>query len=97
MNSKGVWIAFGVGVSAGVAIVLFCAPGGAKIRKRLGKSIDGGADYLQDAADYLKKQAEDLASQAQKAIERTRNQVQDAVDLAAGKATGAVKSIHSLM
>jgi gas vesicle protein len=98
MSVRGIWIAFGVGVAAGASVALLYAPeSGVKTRKRLGRSIDEGADYLQDAADYLKEQAENLSKQAQKSIERTKSQLQDAVDIAADKASGAVKSIHSLM
>jgi gas vesicle protein len=98
MSAKGIWIAFGVGVSAGAAVALLYAPdSGVKTRKRLGRSIDDGADYLQDAAEYLKEQAENLSKQAQKTIERTKGQLKDAVDIAAGKASDTVKSIHSLM
>ena len=98
MSSRGIWIAFGVGVAAGASVALLYAPdSGVKTRKRLGRSIDDGADYLQDAADYLKEQAEYLSKQAQSTIERTKSQLQDAVDAAAGKASDAVKSIHSLM
>ena len=98
MSAKGIWIAFGVGVAAGAAVALLYAPDtGVKTRKRLSRSIDDGADYLQDAAEYLKEQAESLSKQAQKTIERTKSQLQEAVDMAADKAASTVKSIHSLM
>jgi gas vesicle protein len=98
MRGRGIWIAFVVGVSAGAAVALLYAPeSGVRTRRRLGKSIDQGADYLEDAAEYLKEQAENLSKQAQKTIQRTKSQLQEAVDVAADKASGAVKSIHSLM
>jgi exonuclease VII small subunit len=86
MSAKGVWIAFGLGVSAG-----------AKTRKQLRRGIDDGVDYLEDAAGYLKEQADYLAKEAQKTIKRARGQVDDVVDKASGAVTGAVKTVQSLM
>ncbi len=60
-------------------------------------NIDDGVDYLEDAAAYLKEQAEYLSKEAQKTIKRTKGQVDDVVDKATGVATGAVKSVQSLM
>jgi gas vesicle protein len=98
MSAKGYWIAFGVGVTAGAAVALLYAPeSGAKTRKRIGRSIDDGVDYLEDAADYLRDQAESLSKQAKATINKTRGQVGNAVDTAAGAMTGAAKSIQALM
>jgi gas vesicle protein len=98
MSAKGIWIAFGLGVSAGAAVALLYAPQpGAKTRKQLRRGIDDGVDYLEDAAGYLKEQADHLAKEAQKTIKRARGQVDDAVDKASGAVTGAVKSVQSLM
>jgi gas vesicle protein len=98
MSAKGIWIAFGLGVSAGAAVALLYAPQpGAKTRKQLRRGIDDGVDYLEDAAGYLKEQADHLAKEAQKTIKRARGQVDDAVEKASGAVTGAVKSVQSLM
>jgi gas vesicle protein len=98
MSAKGVWIAFGLGVSAGAAVALLYAPqAGVKTRKQLRRGIDDGVDYLEDAAGYLKEQADYLAKEAQKTIKRARGQVDDVVDKASGAVTGAVKTVQSLM
>jgi gas vesicle protein len=98
MSAKGVWIAFGLGVSAGAAVALLYAPQpGARTRRQLKKNINDGVDYLEDAAAYLKEQADYLSKEAQKTIKRTRGQVEDAVDKVTDAAAGAVKSVQSLM
>ncbi len=62
MSAKNVWIAFGLGVSAGAAVALLYAPQpGVKTRRQLKKNIEDGVDYLEDAAAYLKEQAEYLS------------------------------------
>ena len=98
MSAKGIWIAFGLGVSAGAAVALLYAPQtGTKTRRQLKKNIDDGVDYLEDAAEYLKEQAEYLSKEAQKTIRRTKGQVEDVVDKATGAVSGAVKSVQALM
>jgi gas vesicle protein len=98
MSAKGIWIAFGLGVSAGAAVALLYAPQtGVKTRKQLRRGIDDGVDYLEDAAGYLKEQADYLAKEAQKTVKRARGQVNDVVDKASGAVTGAVKTVQSLM
>jgi gas vesicle protein len=98
MSAKGIWIAFGLGVSAGAAVALLYAPQpGAKTRRQLRKGINEGVDYLEDAAEYLKEQAESLSKEAQKTIKRTRSQVEDVVEKVSDAASGAVKSVQSLM
>jgi gas vesicle protein len=98
MSAKGIWIAFGLGVSAGAAVALLYAPQpGVKTRRQLKRNIDDGVDYLEDAAEYLREQAEILSKQAQKTIKRTKGQVNDVVDKASGAVSGAVKSVQSLM
>ena len=98
MSAKGIWIAFGLGVSAGAAVALLYAPqAGVKTRRQLRKNIDDGVDYLEDAAEYLKEQADYLSKEAQKTIKRTKGQVEDVVDKVSGAASGAVKSVSSLM
>lgn len=98
MSAKGIWIAFGLGVAAGSAVALLYAPqAGDKTRRQLKRNINDGVDYLEDAAAYLKEQAENLSKEAQKTIKRTRGQVNDVVDRVTDVATGAVKSVQSLM
>jgi gas vesicle protein len=98
MSAKGIWIAFGLGVAAGSAVALLYAPQtGDRTRRQLKKNINDGVDYLEDAAAYLKEQAEYLSKEAQKTIKRTRGQVNDVVDRVTDVATGAVKSVQSLM
>ena len=98
MSAKGIWIAFGLGVSAGAAVALLYAPQpGVKTRRQLKRNFDDGVDYLEDAAAYLKEQAENLSKEAQKTITRTKGQMEDAVDKVTDAAAGAVKSVSSLM
>jgi gas vesicle protein len=98
MSAKNVWIAFGLGVSAGAAVALLYAPQpGVKTRRQLRRNIDDGVDYLEDAAAYLREQAESLSKEAQKTIKRTKGQVEDVVDKASDAVSGAVKSVQSLM
>lgn len=97
MNSKGFWFAFGVGAAAGAAIALLYAPQtGIKTRKQLRKGIDEAADYLEDAGDYLKEQAEKLSNETQKSIRQAKGKVNDLVDEAVDRSTGAVKSVTSM-
>ena len=98
MSAKGIWIAFGLGVSAGAAVALLYAPQpGVKTRRQLRRNFDDGVEYLEDAAAYLKEQAEFLSKEAQKTLKRTKGQVNDVVDKVTDAATGAVKSVSSLM
>ena len=98
MSAKNYWLAFGIGVSAGAAIALLYAPQtGAKTRKQLRKGVEGAGDYLEDAGDYLKAQAEHFSNEAQKAIKRSREQVETAVDKAGDAVSDAVKSVQSLV
>ena len=98
MSAKNVWIAFGLGVSAGAAVALLYAPQpGIKTRRQLRRNFDDGVDYLEDAAAYLKEQADYLSKEAQKAIKRTKGQVEGVVDKAAEAVSGAVKGAQSLM
>ncbi len=96
------WLAFGIGVAAGAAIALLYAPqSGVKTRRQLRKGVEDAGDYLEDAGDYLKEQAERFSNEAQKAIKRTREQVETVVDKAVDKAgnvvSDAVKAAQSLV
>src|ERR1039458_4782908 len=98
MSAKGIWIAFGLGVSAGAAVALLYAPqSGVKTRRQLKRNIDDGVDYLEDAAGYLREQAEYLSREAQKTIKRTKGQVEEVVDKASDVVSSAVKGVQSLM
>jgi len=98
MSAKGIWIAFGLGVSAGAAVALLYAPQpGVKTRRQLRRNLDEGVEYLEDAAAYLKEQAEYLSKEAQKTIKRTKGQVEEVVEKVSDAASGAVKSVSSLM
>jgi gas vesicle protein len=98
MSTKGVWIAFGIGVTAGAAVALLYAPqSGVKTRRQLKRNIDDGVDYLEDAAGYLREQAEYLSREAQKTIKRAKGQVEDVVDKVTDAASDAVKGVQSLM
>lgn len=98
MSAKGVWIAFGLGVSAGVAVALLYAPqSGERTRRQLKRNINDGVDYLEDAAAYLKEQADYLSREAQKTIKRAKGQVEDVVDKVTDAAADAVKGVQSLM
>lgn len=90
MCAKNYWFAFGLGVTAGAAVALLYAPQpGVKTRKQLRKSVEDAGEYLEEAGEYLKVQAERLSDEAQKAVKRTRGQVETAVD----KASEAVSSV----
>jgi gas vesicle protein len=98
MSAKGIWIAFGVGVTAGAAVALLYAPqSGAKTRRQLRNGINDGVDYLEDAAVFLKDQAESLSKEAQKTYKRSKGQVTDIVEKASEAVAGAVKSVQSLI
>jgi len=97
MSVKGIWFAFGIGVTAGATVALLYAPQtGAKTRKQIRRGIDDAADYLEDAGDYLKEQAEKLSTEAQKAIAETTDKVSGLVDEAVDRSSGAVKSVTSM-
>jgi gas vesicle protein len=98
MNAKNYWLAFGIGISAGAAIALLYAPQtGIKTRKQLRRTAEDAGDYLEDAGNYLKAQAERLSDEAQKAIKRSKGQVDYAIDKAGDAVNSAVKTAQSLV
>jgi gas vesicle protein len=98
MSAKNYLLACGIGVSAGAAIALLYAPQtGVKTRKQIRKRAEDAGDYLEDAGNYLKAQAERLSDEAQKAIKRTKGQVEYAVDKAGDAVNSAVKTAQSLV
>jgi gas vesicle protein len=98
MSAKNYWFAFGIGVCAGATVALLYAPQtGTKTRKQLRRGVSDASDYLEDAGDYLKAQAERFSEEAQKAIKRTKGQVDFAVDKAGDVVNNAVKTVQSLV
>ncbi len=98
MSAKGYWIAFSIGVAAGAAVALLYAPQtGESARKQLRNKLDDATDYMTDAADYLKMQAERLSREAQALVERSRGQIDDAMDSAADYAGTAAKQVRSMV
>src|SRR5258707_4172907 len=98
MSAKNYWFAFGVGVVAGATIALLYAPqSGARTRRQLRKGVEDAGEYLEEAGDYLKDQAERLSNEGQKAVKRTRLQVESAVDKAGELAARAVKYAKALV
>ena len=98
MSAKNYWFAFGIGVSAGAAIALLYAPQtGIKTRRQLRRGVSDASDYLEDAGDYLKAQAERFSEEAQRAIKRTKGQVDFAVDKAGNVVNSVMKSAQSLV
>lgn len=92
MSAKGLWIAFGVGITAGAVVALLYAPQTGKVaRRKLGKAYDEAGNYVDDAGDYLKDQAECLAKEAKKAYSTGRSQLDDAYS----KATDALTDAYS--
>ena len=98
MCAKNYWFAFGIGVTAGAAIALLYAPqSGAKTRKQLRRGVEDAGEYLEEAGDYLKAQADRFSEEAQKAIKRTRSQVETAVDKASDLVSDTLKSAKALV
>lgn len=98
MSAKTCWLAFGIGVAAGATIALLYAPqSGVKTRKRLRRGVEDAGDYLEDAGDYLKAQADRFAAEAQKALKRTRAQVESAVDKAGDVVADTVQAAKALV
>ena len=101
MRHKEFWIALGLGALAGgIAALLYAPATGAQTRKKLKRSIEDAGEALEDAGDYLKDQAEKLSKEAQKMIDRSKDQFEEAVDVASGyvkTATKAAKGIQKLV
>jgi gas vesicle protein len=64
MDTFKFWAAFSVGVAAGAAVALICAPqSGEKTRKQIRRK-------LEDAGEYVKDTASDLGEKAAKVYEK---------------------------
>jgi gas vesicle protein len=79
------WAVFSIGVAAGAAVALLCAPqAGDETRKQLKKKLD-------DASDYVKHTASDLGDRATDVYQRGKSAVQDYSSDLADSATEALK------
>lgn len=86
MNAAKFWAVFSVGVFAGAAVALICAPqSGTKTRRHLRRGLD-------DAGDYLKDRVESITGHAEKYVKRGKGIMNDAVDTA----SSAVKNVVPL-
>ncbi len=88
MNVIKLWAVFAVGVAAGAAVALICAPqSGEKTRRQLRRGLEDAGDYIKDAADTFGDHAEKIC-QARQGI------VDDAVDSASNAVSAAKKVIQ---
>ncbi len=91
MDTAKFWAAFTVGVLAGAAVALICAPqSGAKTRKQLKRKFD-------DATDYVKDVGGDLGDRAGDAVNRGRDVVDDLVSSAQKAAQNAAKRVGDMV
>ena len=59
MNILKFWAVFTIGVAAGAAVALICAPqSGEKTRRQLKRKLEDAGDYLKDASETLSERAE---------------------------------------
>ncbi len=98
MKTFKFWMVFSVGVAAGAAVALICAPQtGVKTRKQLRRKLDDAGGYLKDqlddAGEYVKDQASTLGDQAAKVYKRGKNVAADASDDLVDNLQAAVKSV----
>ncbi len=98
MNTLKFWLVFSVGVAAGAAVALLCAPQtGVKTRKQIKRKLDDAGDVLQDqlddAGEYIKDQATTLGEQAGKAYARGKQAATSYSDDLVENLQSAVKSI----
>ncbi len=98
MKTFKFWMVFSVGVAAGAAVALICAPQtGMKTRKQLRRKLDTAGDYLKDqlddAGEYIKDQASTLGDQATKAYKRGKDVAADASEDLVDNLQAAVKSV----
>jgi gas vesicle protein len=88
MNAIKFWAVFAVGVAAGAAVALICAPqSGEKTRRQLRRGLEDAGDYLKDAADTL-------GDHAEKYVKRGKGIVNDVVDSAANAVSAAKKVVQ---
>ena len=88
MNAIKFWAVFAVGVAAGAAVALICAPQtGEKTRRQLRRGLEDAGDYLKDAADTL-------GDHAEKYVKRGKGIVNDVVDSASNAVSAAKKVVQ---
>ncbi|MGA7315161.1 MAG: YtxH domain-containing protein [Silvibacterium sp.] len=88
MNAIKFWAVFAVGVAAGAAVALICAPqSGEKTRRQLRRGLEDAGDYLKDAADTL-------GDHAEKYVKRGKGIVNDVVDSASNAVSAAKKVVQ---
>ena len=100
MKTFKFWMVFSVGVAAGAAVALICAPQtGVKTRKQLRRKMDDAGDYLKDqlddAGEYIKDQASTLGDQATKVYKRGKSTAADVSDDLVDNLQAAVKNVKS--
>ena len=90
MNILKFWAVFTIGVAAGAAVALICAPqSGEKTRRQLKRKLEDAGDYLKDASDTLSEHAE-------RAVRRGKDVWEDVADSASKAANRAVKTVSEL-
>lgn len=87
MNTLKYWAVFSIGVAAGAAVALICAPqSGAKTRRQLRRGLEDAGDYIKDAADTV-------GSHAGKYVKRGKEIADNVVDTAASAYSAARKVV----
>jgi gas vesicle protein len=87
MSAVKFWAVFSIGVAAGAAVALICAPqSGVKTRRQLRRG-------LQDAGDYLKDAADTIGDQAEKYVKRGRDIAENVADTASSAYSAARKVV----
>lgn len=87
MSAAKYWAVFTIGVTAGAAVALICAPqSGAKTRRQLRRGLEDAGDYLKDTADAI-------SGHAEKYVKRGKDMVGSAVDTASSAYDAARKVV----
>lgn len=83
MSAAKYWAVFSIGVTAGAAVALICAPqSGAKTRRQLRRGIEDAGDYLRDAADTVSGHAEKYVKRGKELVETAKDTASTAYDAA---------------
>jgi gas vesicle protein len=84
MSAIKYWAVFSIGVAAGAAVALICAPqSGERTRRQLRRGLEDAGDYLKDAADTV-------SGHAQRYVKRGKGIVDNVVDTASTAARKVV-------
>jgi len=87
MSTVKYWAVFSIGVVAGAAVALICAPqSGAKTRRQLRRGLEDAGDYIKDAADTV-------TSHAEKYVKRGKEIADNVVDTATSAYSAARKVV----